>query len=418
MAGVKGIRDYERIRKYLRSIYVYGFFSREDFEAAGIGSAKDYDFGSRLIREVFPNLEDSELWNDKKKYLRFQRRYTASGENRLSDSYMLRSISENKELPELLWLLSDLSRRKAALGELSSLAETRSEDGESKYSMTRRRALELMEYGAVEKRGDEFCLRDDPLKGLTVRQLGQLWDYIRFSEGTTHPRAAAGFLRRTLERELMRRGEEASGETPFLLRHNVNSNVFDEELVHQLLAAVADRRRVLLDLQGREAQADCLPVELRIDVRLGRWYLVGMGERPVICRVSGIRGLTVGEQVSEAEWQEAAQRAQAAFAHSGCSGLLREEPVLVEAKLHFGRQVGLRNQFVRELRLGTVVEKEDGEYYQALVNDPVELVPLLRSFAPWVQVLPGDHDLDTRLREALEQMRRSLREEADHGTAE
>lgn len=54
MPEVGGVREYDRIRRFLSRIYLYGFFSREDFARAGIGSAKDYDYGMKLIRAIFP----------------------------------------------------------------------------------------------------------------------------------------------------------------------------------------------------------------------------------------------------------------------------------------------------------------------------------------------------------------------------
>ena len=43
MPEAGGVREYNRIRRFLSCIYLYGFFSREDFARAGIGSVKDYD---------------------------------------------------------------------------------------------------------------------------------------------------------------------------------------------------------------------------------------------------------------------------------------------------------------------------------------------------------------------------------------
>ena len=71
---------------------------------------------------------------------------------------------------------------------------------------------------------------------------------------------------------------------------------------------------------------------------------------------------------------------------------------------------GLLAQFRRELRVGEVTDGPEGLLYQARVNDPLELLPLLRSYAPWLRVLPGDHDLDARLRQDLLTMRRQAEE--------
>ena len=73
----------------------------------------------------------------------------------------------------------------------------------------------------------------------------------------------------------------------------------------------------------------------------------------------------------------------------------------------------MRVQFARELRIGSIIVRDGKEYYQAEINDPLELMPLLRSFSPWLRILPGRHDLDVRLREDLRQMRVSLEQGAD-----
>ena len=43
--NITGRRQYESIRSLLSHIYLYGFFSREDFEAANIIKVKSYDQG-------------------------------------------------------------------------------------------------------------------------------------------------------------------------------------------------------------------------------------------------------------------------------------------------------------------------------------------------------------------------------------
>ena len=80
MAEIDGVREYDRIRRFLGRIYLYGFFSREDFaRQGGAGGKKDYDYGAKLIRAIFPDSEEAALWHEGKKYLRIQREYARSG---------------------------------------------------------------------------------------------------------------------------------------------------------------------------------------------------------------------------------------------------------------------------------------------------------------------------------------------------
>lgn len=412
MSGVGGVRDYDRIRRFLGHIYLYGFFSREDFSQAGIGSAKDYDYGVKLIRSIFPESADAAVWQAGRKHLRIRREYARSGESRMTDSYLLHALDEDEDLPELLHLLADISKGPKTLDELCKLAELRSEDETSKYSTTRRRVLDLTEYGYLQKKGKRFSLAPDPFSQLNDQALLLLHSYICFAGGVSYPRVAGSFLRRTLERELLRRGRSFAQTPPLLLRHNVNANVFDEELVYQLLALMHERRFAFIKLDDKEICV--LPVALRIDTRLGRWYLLAEeDQKPSILRISTVRSVRAGKTVDVAQWKARAEQVRNTFVHSGCSGNIPAEgPVLVEARLHFTHTPGMRSQFLRELRFGEVSVREDGEeYYQAWVNDPKELVPFLRSFAPWLQVLPGQHNLAEKLRSDLMQMRQAAHEE-------
>lgn len=408
MANVDGVREYKRIRRFLGHIYLYGFFSREDFQRAGVGSVKDYDYSVRLIRRIFPDSEDAALWQDGKKYLRIQREYARSGENRMTDSYMLHTMDEQEELPELMCILSALRAGPKTLEELCAAVELHcGDEGVSKYATVRRRLLDLQKYGYVQKQGKGFRLAEDLLEALGDRELQELREYVGFAGGVTYPRTAASFLRRTLDRELLRRGLPLAAESAFRLRHSVNSNVFDEEIVYELLDAIRNKQAVELDLGEKKRRA--VPVALRADTRLGRWYVLTMEQRPTLRRIRRIQSVKPGEPLALEQWKETEAKVLAAYEQTICSGALpHHEPVPVEARLQFGTFYGMRNQFAREIRTGRIVTREDGEYYEALVNDPNELLPLLRSFSPWLRVLPGCHELDKKLREDLLAMGRDL----------
>ena len=252
MANLIGVREYDRIRRYLEHIYLYGFFSREDFARARIGSVKDYDFGVKLIRSVFPESEDTAIWKDGRKHFRIQREYALSGEDRMADSYLLYSMDVEEELPSLLGMLSGLYGRERSIGEVCRYIAIHTQvTNPLNYSTVRRWLLDLVEYGYGEKVGHHFRLRANPWANLPDDQVWQLYWYVRFASGMTYPRVAGSFLLRTLERELLRRGQAPVEESPFLLRHSVNRSVFDEELLYRLMEAMELHQTVeLIDPGG------------------------------------------------------------------------------------------------------------------------------------------------------------------------
>lgn len=133
------------------------------------------------------------------------------------------------------------------------------------------------------------------------------------------------------------------------------------------------------------------------------------GEMPTMVRLGSIHAVKKGKPVSEEVWEHAVQTVADTFTHTGCSGRITYgDTTEVRAELHFDSAPGMRTQFEREIRQGQIIEQDGQEYYCAYVNDPGELVPFLRSFAPWLRILPGEHDLDSRISSQLTQMLENL----------
>lgn len=420
MAEVKGVREYNRIRRYMEHIYLYGFFSREDFERAGIGSGADYDYGTALLRAMYPELDSTAIWDDGKKHLRFARRYEHSGENRLANSYLFHSIDVECELLDYLCILLFAGKspksmeeiccgRQLISGELPAV-DTLDEGGTNKYSTTRRRFLELVEQGYLTKERRKFLISENPLTKLSVAELIDLYSYADFASGVTYPQVAGSFLCRSIRRELRSRCiEQKHLKEICLFRRNSNRGVFDEEFVYELLEAIREKRAVQITIGKRALRF--IPIALRVDVHYGRWYLLTYGkDHPQICRVSRMQSVKVLEKLQDEEWHAFQEQVLSLYRHTGCSGTYPPdgEPVLVEAKLQFGDNRGMYYQFLREMCMGQIAEKDEQMIYQAEVNDPFELLPFLRKYSPWLDVLPGQHDLDKRLNDDLRRIKMQL----------
>lgn len=410
MKEPKGIREYHRIRRFLEEIYLYGFLSREDFQATRIGGVKDYDYGVSLLRTLYPNLDEDALWKNGKKYLRFQREYEKSGEDRLTDSYLLYAL-KNKELIHILSILSACAKRPQSLDELCIAVELLGQEEGSVYATIRRRVLELEQYGYLSREKKTVRLSENLLLGLKDEQLIELWEYIRFSTCVTYPRVAGSFLYRTIQRELERRNLNVKQESSFLLRGNIKRSIFDEDIVYQLLTAQKQHRKVELDLGSHQVTA--IPITLRIDTRLGRWYLLSMEEKPTFRRLRSIHKVKLKEELSEQQWKDAQEKVLKRYTYTGCSGrsFRKNKPTLVQVQLKFDSAQELQAQFLREICMGETVYRNGTYYYQVLLCDPEELLPVLRSYAPWIRILPGEHQLDVLLREHLQQMKKRLEKE-------
>lgn len=403
MAG-NGFQDFERIRRYAEHIYLYGFFGGEDFDEIVGGSHDDYKTVLPVLKAIFPETGTHGLHGHQNKSIR--RTYASSGENRMVNSYMLHSIDSKTYLLQYLGLLSALRQGRQSVKTLDeatwgvySVQKKKSEKTDT-YANARRRLKEMKDYGCMQPNlpVGKYDLQQD---AFSAEQLKQLYDYVCFAAEITYPRVPGSFLRRTLEREMYRKGLKVEEASPFLLRHNTSHNVFEEEVVFLLLDAIGQRRWVQTN------QRRYLPVQLRPECRYGRWYVVLVEWyrdqlSPSIRPLSGMTDLVVLEkEQDERLWQQARQIAVQTYQYSLYSGRKAECPMTVEMELLFGEKRGLKNQFMREIRVGQVMETADGTYYKVTINDPTELRPLLRSYAPWIRILPGEHRLNETLCSSL-----------------
>lgn len=403
-----GVQQFQRIRRYLAPIYLYGFRSRDDFASANNGSAKNYDVVLNLLRQLFPNQEGME---SKRSVHSIRRSYHLSGQHNISDAYMLHSLDVSRKMPEYLHILSRLRRGAAAYKDLESvidqldLPDANQTEGDqpkrNKKTVTSRRDT-LVDYGVASVTKGSCSIDPDPLKELTKPQLQQLANYVDFSASVTYPRVAGSFLGRTVTRELYRRGMEPTDTTPFLLRHNTAHNILDEELIYQLRQPMEQHRFVFFDDRLR------LPVKLRVDARLGRWYALctDIYGAPCIEKITNTAYITPAEgekPVSDALWAQAVDTVDAVFAHTLTSGEWGT-PVTVTATLRFPEGSGIRNQFLREIPVGIC----DGDTYTATVSDPIELKPLLRAYGPYLQIRCDAPVLSRQLKEDYERMLAAL----------
>ena len=405
-ADRNGREEYDLIRSFMSSIYLYGFLSREDFVALGISSGAAYDQCTRLLRSVVPEMDSGHRRENSKKYLQLPRQYVQSSENSLSNTYLLHTIRPG-ELAEFLVILARLSRGTASQQELAHALEFYAQDDTvSKYSAARNHRIELEEYGYVSCNGRRIDLVSNIFSSLNQAQLLELAAYLDFSGEITYPRVPCSFLKRSLRRELRSRGlDYPQKNAAVLLRRNDCSSVFDEDLVYQFRFAIAQGQRVRVEYRG--AVMDILPVALRLDARLGRWYLLFWCDRPQIARISDLSIRRILK--NDPDQREISQKVLDAFDCVGFSGYLDPSgPCHIRAKILC--RGGIYHRFCRDIRFGSICEEDGERYYDVTIQDPGELVPLLRQYAPWLQILPGSHGLHDRIRMDLEQMRRQTEE--------
>ena len=414
MEQIQGSTKYDSIRRYLEQIYLYGFLSREDW--ISVGTVKDYDKMLTLLRELYPELDESAIWQDRRKYLRFQRTYADSLENRLVNTFLLHTL-DHKKLCRLLTMLSFTAAAPRTLQDVAAHMQIcYGGDEKAWYNSARRYLQELQDFGYVKPRREKyfnryervFTVQRDALDSLEPQEMEALCAYVGFAASVSYPRVVGSYLKRTLERRV----GWGSTDTPILLRQHHKRSVFDEDALYQLLTAIHEQKYITAQDTPEQPMERLLPVRVRCDTRLGRWYLLAFRERPCMLRISALKKISLREKAAPAEWETAERKVSKVFRQSlFSSDTTRPEPCVVEAELHFEDAPGMYEQFLRELRIGKVIERDEKRFYHAEINDPLSLVPFLRSFSPWLRICPDEYGIAQQIRENLLRIHTALEAE-------
>lgn len=402
--GRKDIREFSQIRAVLEHIYRYGFYTREDFiKEKFVGSPRAYDNIVRQLRDLYFTDHDGssvleESRRGKYKCYRFKRDYFSDAGEWLTAPFGLFSITD-RAVENLLCCLS-LSASGKGVGVAGAVSACVDRDGTDCSSTIRRRFGSLSEEGYVVKEGTRYRL-NDVLQELSNDELIQFYYLASFYAGVGFPRAAAAFLQKSLRRQIIYRGLPEPAPA-FLFRDNTYGNLFDEQLIYQLLQCCKDHTEAELGTPYRDEPQRVKPVALRIDTKLGRWYLLAGQDTGPVRKLSRIQ--KVRRTKCAFPYKETAKRLKTALEHNYISGKTGDEPVLVEAELCFGGSPQ-RRQFEREMLLGRIEERDGREYYRVELSDPSEIKPFLRCYGAYLRILPsGRHRLGEELREEYERM--------------
>ncbi|MBQ8159917.1 MAG: WYL domain-containing protein [Clostridia bacterium] len=405
MAYSERIKNFGRIRDYMRDFYVYGFKSREDYT---LKSARSYDDERRHLeswlgdymrfrqgkdgKTVFLSI-DSRRVPHNPLYAAWKTRSFTDGDITLHFHLMdlLRPGDAPKTLREIL---DGIDAR------LSAFHSPRTFD----ESTVRKKLKEYAEEGIVEIQKDGKtvtyrCAGDD-----TVPVSRDVLDF--FSE--TAPCGVIGsFLLDRLPRQV----------SVFSFKHHYITGTMDSEILCSLLQAMHDRRYVTVTRRsrnsGRETRHLLVPLRVMISVQSGRQYLMAYSEdacRIRSFRIDGIISVLAGEICGQFDELRTRLRAMEPHLFGVSTGSRGGEALQhVDFTVRYRpEEEYIYQRLLRERRCGTVERLSDTESrFSADVYDASELVPWMRTFlCRLVEYHFSDKALEAQFREDLETMYR------------
>lgn len=402
MAYNELIKNFDRIREYMREFYIYGFRSRGEYD---MKSARSYDDERRRI----------ESWL--KDYTGF--RHTGEGKNvfisidsRENVHNPLFSVWKARSFTDgditLHFIIFDILSSPEIKLSSSEITEITDRDYLSQFekhrvfdeSTIRKKLKKYTDMGLIqtEKQGKNVLYsRTEDMENITT-------DAMDFFSETVPCGVAGSFI---LDRENDHR-------SVFLFKHHYISHVLDSEIHLELFKAIHRKYSVVITKfsHGSGADIEAVPLKLFISARTGRQYLLAynISERKILPFrtdfIKKIRPLAYCENFDELRDKLAKHQENMWGVNTGYRS---RELCHVEFTVYFGPdEEHIPKRLEREKRCGRVeLTDENHCRFTADVYDVSEMIPWIRTYICRITDLSfSDKDAERRFLDDLEHMYR------------
>ncbi len=409
MAYSELIKNFNKIREYLREFYVYGVKTRSEYSEK---SARSYDDERRRIENWLSG------------YIRFSQ--STDGKN-VSICVDTRDIDHNpffKALKSRSFTDGDITMHfmifdllptpdvKKSLKELmDGICAYASECGSDTVydeSTLRKKLKEYEQEGiivAVKEKGRTLYSRaaDTDISGM--------WEMLGFASETQPCGALGNFMQDKLPLE----------ENVFSYKHNSLTGVIDSDVVCCIFLAMSSKSYIEIKMLGKREKREAgflpdervhriVPVKLLISSQEGKETLVAYvkgADTFRSFRIDRIKEVKIGDPCPEYDQiREDFRPVEAKMWGTICRPRSREmESVSFTIQVNPGEEY-IANRLLREKRTGIVLQTDDTHYtYMAEVYDSTELLPWIRTFICRITRMDfSNRSIENRFKQDLKEM--------------
>lgn len=377
MAYSELVKNFNRIRDYMREFYIYGFKSREEYTRK---SARSYDDERRRIESWLGDYMGFRQNADGKNvFISIDSR--ATSHNPLYKAWKTKSFTDGDIT--LHFILMDIfaSAQKAlSLTEITEqIDEYLSVFPEPKtfdVSTVRKKLNEYISEGIVlgEKQGKSMYY------SWTMEKCDLDRDILDFFSEIAPCGVIGSFLLDQVKEQ----------DSHFSFKHHYITSAMDSEILCSVFMAIREKRSVILETYNRHkervSESHVVPLRVMVSAQSGRQYLIAYAprfRRILSFRTDHIASVKIGE-VSE-RFDQMRQKLDEMQKHMwGVSTQNRwgNRMEHVEFTIRYGAgEKHIPKRLEREKRCGTVVHlDENTSRFMADVYDASELIPWIRTF--------------------------------------
>ena len=278
MAFNELVKNFNRIRDYMREFYVYGFKSRDEFTGK---STRSYDDERRRLESWLGDyMQFRQTLEGKNVYFSIDSRLTKH--NPLFKAWKSKSFTDGDIT--LYFMLFDILSAPSVVMTLREITE-QIDERLSQFSEPR-----MFDESTVRKKLKEYVSQGL----LLAEKKGKLMYYHR-SDNTSLPNVdVLDFFSEVLPcgvigSFLLDKNENHEGR--FAFKHHYITGAMESEVLYSIFAAISDKRSIILENVNRHkdriTENHVIPVKVMISVRSGRRYL--MAYTPRFKRITSFR---------------------------------------------------------------------------------------------------------------------------------
>ncbi|MFY9278724.1 MAG: WYL domain-containing protein [Caldicoprobacterales bacterium] len=394
------ITSYNKLRDFLRYFFIYGCYSREDFDYIRNFSSRKYDDELRRIRTILGEEYLHELTKDRKKYVQLDFSYYEIVENYLVETYLARnythlSLSIFFNIYIILWENGGLT-----LDEINEQIE-RKISIERDFTSTTRRILEDMaSKGIIDKIRDSsrnrvvYKSKDDIFKELSDAELKRLYMAICYYSQVKYPFSLARHLKDSIYRYMkyVRNLDACELDGLFLFKYSNFQQAIDEgivwELEHIIVKSYKAKLLYFLD-ENRVIEIVGIPLNIIWDNHYGKWYLdiiAEDGEDIITLNVQDIIEVeALEEKIPKSQLEDILTKL-----HNRKDRELKKVEVLFQVE-EFNKRNFLLDKVEREGLKGEIEVLDDYTFkYTIYTRDWSRLKPWLMSFGHRAKIMGNE----------------------------
>ena len=400
------IKHYDNIRSILREMFLYGCFSREDYENKKIGSSRKVSYEIRRIQQYIEK-EFIRIDRDGKvKLLSLSYDAITNTKNFLVSTYLNKSFTKTDiVLHYNILLILNRSDKPLTMNEIEDeLVKNNLIDYEIISSKTIERKVKKLSdsMGIIQSkkvgRSKVYSIADDIFLDLTSEELDKLMDIVSLCKNIIFPNISGYYLEDTLKQYMkFERKIDYCFDDIFQYQKLHFHPIIEEEVLWKLLNAIKDKKRVVLEYnkninsRSRYNSEEIIPYKIRYDVECGRWYLISFkGDKCFISRLDRIADVRIlninyNEDCLEDKYKKAMMYSWSAVQING-----NTEPEVFKFKVSISdsSENYIIDKIKAELETYEVEKIDEYTYlFTKIVNDCNELTPWIRGYAGRIEVI-------------------------------